>query len=152
MGLEAAPQEGPGVLDRSGTRPAGDGWLALGAFGVYALLAVAMTWPLARAPHRLLHGNADVYGNVWAMSWVAHQLPRDPGQLFDSNIYFPHTKSLAYAESLVPQGLQALLVVSLGGSPALAYNLVFWMSFAVAGLGVVLLARELGAARVPALL
>jgi hypothetical protein len=130
----------------------GESATSLLAFTLYAALAVGMTWPLARSPHALLHGNADAFGNVWAMSWVAHQLPRDPWHLFDSNMYFPHTKSLAYAESLVPQGLMALPVLAAGGSAALAYNLVLLLTFPVAGLGAMLLARDLEASRGPAIL
>jgi hypothetical protein len=134
------------------TPTGGEAGAALLAFGFYAALTVAMTWPLSRSPQDLLHANADVYGNAWAISWVAHQLPRIPLHLFDSNMYFPHTKSLAYAESLVPQGLQALPIRAAGGSAALAYNVVLLLSFPVAGLGVLLLARDLGASRGAALL
>lgn len=120
---------------------------ALLAFVLYALLGLAMTWPLARAPHRLLHGNPDVLGNAWTLSWFAHQLPRDPLRLFDANMFFPCTKSLAYAESLVPQGLQAIAVRALGGSNVLAYNLVLFLTFPLSGLGAALLARDIGASR-----
>lgn len=143
----------PGVQSATGRGPAGSGRReALLAFLLYALLATGMTWPLLERPQSRLHGNGDVYGNVWAMSWVAHQLPRDPLRLFESNMYFPHAKSLGYAESLLPQGLQALVVIGLGGSAALAYNLVLVLTFPVAGLGAMLLARELGATRGPAFL
>ena len=144
------PRRGFRDGERGGQRrPAKEAWLA---FLFYALLTAGMTWPLLERPQSQLHGNADVYGNVWAMSWVAHQLPRDPLRLFDSNMYFPHPGSLGYAESLLPQGLQALVVTGLGGSAALAYNLVLLLTFPVAGLGAMLLARELGATRGPAFL
>lgn len=129
-----------------------DARFGLVVFALCGALAVAMTWPLARSPLTQLHGNADVLGNAWAVSWVARQVVRDPLHLFDSNMYFPHTKSLAYAESLVPQGLQGVPIRAMGGSVALAYNLVLLLTFPLSGLGAALLARELGAARGPALL
>ena len=141
----------PEALEETGGRRR-DGRFGAAVFALCGALAVAMTWPLARAPQALLHGNADVRGNAWAVSWVARQVVRDPLHLFDSNIYFPHTKSLAYAESLLPQGLQAVPVRAMGGSVALAYNLVLLLTFPLSGLGAALLARELGAARGPALL
>ena len=141
----------PLALEETGGRRR-DARFGLAVFALCGALAVAMTWPLARAPQAQLHGNADVLGNAWAVSWVARQVVRDPLHLFDSNMYFPHTKSLAYAESLLPQGLQALPVRAMGGSVALAYNLVLLLTFPLSGLGAALLARELGAAKGPALL
>jgi hypothetical protein len=120
---------------------------AVAALALYAALAVGMTWPLARSPGTLLHANGDVFGNAWAVAWVAHQAFKDPLHLFDANMFFPHTKSLAYAESLVPQGMQGAPVLALGGSVPLAYNLVFLLTFPLSGLGAYLLARDLGASR-----
>ena len=86
----------PEALEETGGRRR-DGRFGAAVFALCGALAVAMTWPLARAPQAQLHGNADVRGNAWAVSWVARQVVRDPLHLFDSNMYFPHTKSLAYA-------------------------------------------------------
>jgi hypothetical protein len=123
----------------------------LAAF-VYLALSVATTWPLARSPTGLLVSNPDVYGNAWAMAWVARQAFRDPLHLFDSNMFHPHAKTLAYAESLIPQGLQASPVLALSGSLPLAYNLVFFSTFVLSGLGAYLLARDLGSGRAGAFL
>jgi hypothetical protein len=112
------------------------------AFAAYLLLTLAMTWPLAQAPSRLGLPNMDVYGNAWAMASVLHQLVHDPRHLFDSNMFFPWTRSLAYAESLLPQALQAAPVRVLGGSALLAYNLVFMLTFPLSGLGAFLLAAD----------
>ena len=117
------------------------------AFAVYLVAAVWMTWPIAKAPSRVGLANMDVYGNIWAMASVLHQLRTDPRHLFDSNQFFPWTRSLAYAESLLPQALQAAPIRALGGSPVLAYNLVFLLTFALSGLGAFLLATDLSRSR-----
>jgi hypothetical protein len=62
-----------------------------------------MTWPLLSAPARLGFENMDVFGNIWALAWDVHQAARDPRRLFDSNMFYPETSSLAYAESLLPR-------------------------------------------------
>lgn len=110
-------------------------------------MAVVVTWPLVTAPSRLGLPNMDVYGNVWAMAWVQHQALHDPAHLFDSNMFHPWTSSLAYAESLLPQALQGAPVRALGGSPLLAYNVVFLLTFALSGLAAYLLAIDLSGSR-----
>jgi len=115
---------------------------ALAAGLAYLAIAAAMTWPLLAAPSRLGFANMDVFGNVWALAWVVHQAVRDPLRLFDSNMFFPYTLSLAYAESLLPQALMAAPVVALGGSPLLAYNVVFILSFVMTGVAAYLLAED----------
>jgi hypothetical protein len=57
-------------------------------------------------------------------------------------MFYPQTLSLAYAESLLPQALLAAPVIALGGSPLLAYNVVFILSFVLSGMGAYLLAEE----------
>jgi hypothetical protein len=116
--------------------------LALAAAGAYLAIAAAMTWPLLSAPARLGFVNMDVLGNIWALAWDVHQAARDPLRLFDSNMFYPQTLSLAYAESLLPQALLAAPVIALGGSPLLAYNVAFILSFVLSGVGAYLLAEE----------
>jgi hypothetical protein len=126
--------------------------LAVLAGLAYLAIAAAMTWPLLAAPSRLGFASMDVFGNIWAMAWVDHQAARDPLRLFDSNMFFPYTLSLAYAESLLPQALMAAPVVALGGSPLLAYNVVFILSFVLSGVGAYLLAEDVAGSAGGALL
>lgn len=120
---------------------------AAAAFLAYLAAAAVMTWPLAKAPSRIGLPNMDVYGNAWAMASVLHQLVHDPPHLFDSNMFFPWDRSLAYAESLLPQALQAAPVRAMGGSVLLAYNVVFLLTFALSGLGACLLATDMSRSR-----
>ena len=139
------PAARPAPIPRPGVVPA-----VLAAVCVfYAGLA---TWPLWRDPAGRLPANPDVYLKSWAVAWVAHQLPRDPGHVFDANMYFPHTKSLLYDDSVLPLGLLALPVRALGGSVALAFNLLLLVSFPLSALGAYALARDLGSGRAGAFL
>ncbi|HEX2443187.1 MAG TPA: hypothetical protein VHJ77_04515 [Vicinamibacterales bacterium] len=105
--------------------------LALGAF---ALLAVVHTWPLASNPaHLSRNDNGDALLNVWAIAWVAHQLPRDPGHLFDANIFYPERLTLGYSEAMIVQGVLAMPILALGGSPVLAFNLLLMAGMALTG-------------------
>src|SRR5438093_2873803 len=92
---------------------------------VFALLAAAHTWPLASNPaHLSRNDNGDTLLNTWAIAWVAHQLPRDPAHLFDANIFYPERLTLGYSEAMVVQGVLAMPILAVGGSPVLAYNVL----------------------------
>jgi len=123
---------------------------AAAALAAYLLLTVAMTWPWASALHELAPANDDLLGHVWGIAWVATRGFANPLGLYDANMYYPETLSLAYTESLIPQSLQALPVFWLGGGPLLAHNLVLLATYPLCGLGAFLLARELGPSRLGA--
>src|SRR3954447_10907487 len=97
-----------------------------------AMLAVIHTWPLATAPGRLSRNdNNDAQLNEWIMAWVAHQLPRAPGQLFDANIFYPARHTLAFSEPLIVPALLGAPVAWAGGSPVLVMNLMMMTGFAL---------------------
>ena len=101
---------------------------------LFVLLAILHTWPLAAAPGRLgRNGQADTQLNAWTMSWVAHQLVRDPLHLFDANIFYPERRTLAFSEHLFVQSVMGAPIRWAGGSPILTYNLVFIAGLALTG-------------------
>lgn len=103
--------------------------------GVFLLLAVVHTWPLATSPGVLSRNdNGDAQLNAWIVAWIAHQLPRSPAHLFDGNIFYPARDTLAFSEPLIVPALMAAPVLWLGGSPVLAHNLVLILGFALTGL------------------
>ncbi len=94
------------------------------ALAVFLLLAVLHTWPLVTALHEYSRDNDDERLNTWAVSWIAHQLPRDPLHLFDGNIFYPSRYTLAYSEPLIIPGLMGAPLRWLGASPVLTYNVL----------------------------
>jgi len=101
---------------------------------VFVVLSCLHTWPLISNPAHLSRtDNGDALLNMWAISWVAHQLPRRPGHLFDANIFYPEPLTLAYSEAMIVQGVLAMPVRAAGGSPVLAFNLVLLAGFALTG-------------------
>lgn len=106
----------------------------LAAFALFALLAVAHTWPLATAPGRLSRNdNADTILNEWIVAWVAHQATVDPRHLFDANIFFPDRNTLAYSEHLLVPAAMGAPALWLGASPVLVYNLLVLAGLTLTG-------------------
>ena len=92
---------------------------------VFVSLTVIHTWPLATdLPHFSRVDNADTELNGWAVSWIAHRLPRDPLHLFDANIFFPERYTLAYSEPLIPPALLGAPLRWVGASPVTTHNVL----------------------------
>ena len=125
------------LLNQMRWGPAAQFWCAGGCF---LLLAVFHTWPLATGTVSPTHD--DVWLNAWAVAWIAHQIPRNPLQLFDANMFFPHDGALAYTEPLLVPGLMAAPVLWLGGSPLLAHMVLVLLGYALTALGMYVLVRN----------
>ena len=106
------------------------GWAAAVLLG----LAVLHTWPLASDPNRLSRHNDDEWLNAWALSWIAHQLPRDPLDLFGANMFHPAADALAYTEPLLVPGLMGAPLRWAGATPMATYNLLVLAGLTLTGL------------------
>src|ERR1044071_9295835 len=79
----------------------------------YCAAAVVTTWPLALHPRALLGaptGPGDPFLNLWILGWDMQTLLSKPASLFDggifnANIFYPATDTLAYSDHLLLQGL-----------------------------------------------
>jgi hypothetical protein len=112
------------------------------------VLTVVMTYPVAFKLDRVGRiETGDGQWSIWVVAWVAHALLTDPVHLFDANIFYPHTSTLAYAESNVVTGALAVPVYAATGNPYAAHNSVFLVAFVLAGVGAYLLVRHLTRSR-----
>ena len=97
------------------------------------IVAISLTWPLAFRLGRQVPGTrleGDVALNLWALSWIYHQAPRQPLALLDANSFHPAKRTLAYSDVLFGQALLGLPAA--GAGPAAAYGLSFLLSRAAA--------------------
>ncbi|HXD18736.1 MAG TPA: hypothetical protein VN654_17100 [Vicinamibacterales bacterium] len=130
-------------------------WYAAAA---YTVIALGMTWPLAKGLARDVAWDlGDPVLNIWILSWDCEQLrgilagySSHLRHFFDANIFHPAPLTLAYSEHLVPQAVQIFPVYALTGNPILCYNLLFLSTFVLSGLGMFLFARELTGSTVAA--
>src|SRR4051812_49184684 len=111
------------------------------AFLLYVALTIVMTWPLARGLTHDIPGDfGDPLFTSWVLSWDATHLGRG---WWSANIFAPQPLALAYSEHFLPQALQTLPLYWVTKNPILCYNLLFLSTFALCGLGMFLLGREL---------
>jgi hypothetical protein len=117
------------------------------AFLAYSALTALALWPLSVSPGRLHWVAGDSLLHTWALRCVARQAWLDPLRLFEANIYWPYTHSLAFNESALPAVAMAAPVFALGGGPDLAHNLVLLLTFPLSGVTACCLALELSRSR-----
>jgi hypothetical protein len=124
--------------------------VAVVAFIAYQLIAVLMTWPLIAGVAGDVPGDlGDSLLNMWILAWGAEQVPRlltgqiSLEQYWNANIFHPEPLALAFSEHLFGQALQVLPVYHLTQNIILSYNLIFLTTFALSGLGMFLLVRDL---------
>ena len=105
-------------------------------------LVAWVTWPQARDLH-LVNDFGDPLLNSWALAWVGHALQRSPLHLFDANIFFPESGTLAYSESLIVPGAIVAPLLWLGLDPIVVHNLLVLGGYVFSGLAMFVLADDL---------
>ena len=122
-------------------RPARD--FALAAI-VYVLLTAVMTYPQVRfLTETVVPDFGDPLLSTWRLSWIAHQLPRDPLHLFDANIFHPERNALAFSDAMIVPSLMVAPLVWSGVHQIIAYNVLLLSGFALSALAMFVLVRSL---------
>ncbi len=106
--------------------------------------AIVFTWPVAQkfgSAGRVDSGDGRY--SIWNVAWVAHALTTAPSSLFDANIFYPNTGTLAYSEANLVAGALAVPVWALTGNPHAASNWTILCAFVFAFLATYALARRL---------
>ncbi len=115
---------------------------ALAALAI--LLTTAFTYPIApRLGSVGRFDTGDGHWSIWCVAWVAHALATDPADLYDANIFVPHTDTLAYSENNIVAGVLGLPAYVATGNPYATHNLSMLLGIGLAFVGCYLLARYL---------
>jgi hypothetical protein len=125
---------------------------AWGVTFLYAVVAVALTWPLVpRATRDVPADLLDPLFTCWALGWNFHALGLSegpgPSSYWDANIFHPTPMALARSEHFLAQALQGAPVYALTGKLVLTYNVLFLGTFVMSGTFLYLLARAYTADR-----
>jgi hypothetical protein len=108
----------------------------------FFLITALLTWPQVIRPTSV-PDHSDPWLSMWRLAWIAHQLPRDPLNLFDGNIFWPELNTLAYSDATLLQGLLAAPALWMGLSTPAVYNLLVLGSFVFAGTAAFVLTSSL---------
>ena len=98
--------------------------------------------PIKNIAHVLPSGG-DPLLVTYIWSWEMHQIPINPLELFNANIFAPFKNTLAFSEHMLGSLLLAWPLFLIFKNIVLVFNLVSLGSFAISGLGMYLLANYL---------
>lgn len=113
------------------------------AFLVYSALTVVLTYPLVLQLGSVLPNDAgDPALNTWILWWNAQAIPYT-SNWWNAPAFYPVPGVLAFSENLLGLSLISTPVQWLGGSPQVAYNIVFLLTFPLSALGAYLLALHI---------
>jgi len=119
----------------------------------FVTLAIGWTWPLAQRPGSTMAAPfGDPLLNAWILGWDADRLRHGLSGLWTAPPFFPYPDTLAYSEHLLGIAVPLAPIYWLTGNAILAYNVALIGSFALAGIGMYLLARDLTGRRDAAVL
>jgi hypothetical protein len=123
---------------------------SLRALGLYALLTVLLTWPLAA--HLTVMDPGDSAFFAWEIGWEVHALFSDPARLPHANIFHPLRYTLGLDEPVLGTTVLVLPLALFTDDAVLLHNVARLLTFVFSGLAAFWLARELGAGEGIALL
>ena len=111
---------------------------------VYVALTAVMTYPQMRfLTQAVVPDYGDPLLSTWRLSWLAHQLPRDPLHLFDANIFHPERYALAFSDAMIVPSLMVAPLVWSGVHQIVAYNVLLLSGFVLSALAMFVLVRSL---------
>lgn len=129
-------------------RALANGWVVAGLF---TLITIAATWPLATVmTTRVAADVGDPIFSAWTMMWTGGQVLRflsgdfhALGDYWNGNIFYPERLTIAYSEHLTPEMLQILPIFAITHNIVLCYNLLFLSAIVLSAVGMYLFVREL---------
>lgn len=110
---------------------------------LFLVLTLLLTNPLIFHILNSVEDKQDGLLNTWIVAWVGHALVTDPLNVFNTNIFYPYTNTLAFSEILVPPGLVALPFTLAANNPIFGYNIALLAMFWLDGFAMYLLVFDL---------
>lgn len=104
------------------------------AFAAYSAISAWFLRPIWRLGASHLPGQGDPLFVLYLLAWVGRQIRLGLPDLWGANFFFPARDALALSDHMLGPGAQAAAIqAATGGGVIAAYNVLFFLSFALAG-------------------
>jgi hypothetical protein len=106
------------------------------AGAIYFILTAVLTWPLVLHPNSVVPNDlGDSLLNIWLMAWNSRVFPLS-AEWWNAAQFFPVHGAMAFSEHLLGLSVITTPIIRIGGSPLLAYNVAFFLSFPLSALSI----------------
>jgi hypothetical protein len=123
------------------TRRPLSGW---SMFGIYTLIALAMSWPLPRFINtHVPYGGGDDFQYMWNMWWFRQALQSGTNPFQTSLLYYPYGVNLAFSTQVPLVSAFTVPLQWLGVNLVACYNVAILLSSVIAAWAMWALARRL---------
>ena len=109
----------------------------------FVLLTSIMTWPWVIHLRNACSDPGDPYLHSWVMWWDYHQTFTDPLRLFQANIFYPLSYTLAFTEHDYGIAMLFFPLYAIGLRPLTVISIASFSGFAFSGYGAFRLTRTL---------
>ncbi len=99
------------------------------AFFLFTVLTFLHLSPLSFHPSNRLNAMMDGFLNTWIITWVQSHFFSDPVNLFNADVFYPHSNTLSFSEHLFPQAIISLPLYVIFNNPILTYNFLLLLSY-----------------------
>ena len=110
-------------------------------FFYFFLASVYVTYPLVLHLTDSVTDLGDSLLITWILNWDIHALTKNVLKIFDANIYFPYSNSLAFSDTFFTAAFIAFIPTLLLREPAVAFNVTILFSFTTLGFFTYVLVR-----------
>lgn len=101
---------------------------------LFAVLSVALSWPLASDLGNLLAGTNDPPLFTWILATVSKSIMTDPLAVFEGDIFYPYSSTITFSEPLIfPALISGVPAYALTGNPIFAYNITLLLFQTLSG-------------------
>src|SRR5512140_794755 len=105
--------------------------------------ALFLTWPQGAHLRDAVIRHDDPFFSMWRLGWIAHALAAAPAHLYDANIFYPETRTLAYSDATMLQGAIGAPMLWAGVRLTVVYNLLLLAGIVSSGVGMLVLVQHL---------
>jgi hypothetical protein len=109
----------------------------------FVILTSIMTWPWVIHLRNACSDPGDPYLHSWVMWWDYHQTFTDPLRLFQANIFYPLSYTLAFTEHDYGIAMLFFPLYAIGLRPLTVISIASFLGFAFSGYGAFRLTRTL---------
>ncbi|MGC8926719.1 MAG: hypothetical protein ACP5QK_02210 [Myxococcota bacterium] len=112
---------------------------------IYFIFTVIFTYPLIIDLNESVPSDlGDPLLNIWTLWWDMEQMIHlNISNYFNANVMFPYKNALAFSEHLTGEAILGLPFYILFRNPLTVYNILYLLSFVIAGFGTYLLTYKL---------